>query len=160
MIMSSCGLVVNKNDINTYFQSFIKPRIFDAEWHISLALDFLNISDKDEFKLDDLCNPEYIKDVLNNNKDNEYTKAVLNRKYPEMYIAGIFRLYDSYLKDNENNIKNNEKIEKHIIKINENDKKAQMITRDCDPIHEYGQFVAGVCVGVAIMAVMLFILSL
>ena len=44
MIMSNCGLVVNKNDINTYFQSFIKPRIFDAEWHISLASDFLNIS--------------------------------------------------------------------------------------------------------------------
>ena len=42
---------------------------------------------------------------------------------------------------------------------NENDKKAQMITRDCDPIHEYGQFVAGVCVGVVIMAVMSFILS-
>ena len=110
--MSNCGLVVNKNDINTYFQSFIKPRIFDAEWHISLASDFLNIIDKDEFKLDDLCNPKYIKDVLNDNKDNE------------------------------------------------NDKKAQMITRDCDPIHEYGQFVAGVCVGVAIMAVMSFILSL
>lgn len=35
-----------------------------------------------------------------------------------------------------------------------------MITRDCDPIYEYGQFVAGVCVGVAIMAVMSFILSL
>lgn len=35
-----------------------------------------------------------------------------------------------------------------------------MITRDCDPIHEYEQFVAGVCVGVAIMAVMSFILSL
>ncbi len=35
-----------------------------------------------------------------------------------------------------------------------------MITRDCDPIHEYGKFVAGVCVGVAIMAVMSFILSL
>lgn len=70
-----------------------------------------------------------------------------------MYISGIFVWYDLYLK-------NNEKIEKHIIKNNENDKKAQMITRDCDPIHEYGQFVAGVCVGVAIMAVMSFILSL
>lgn len=147
--MSNCGLVVNKNDINTFFQSFIKPKIFDAEWHISLALDFLNITDKDEFKLDDLCNPEYIKDVLNNNKDNEYTKAVLYRKNPEMYISGIFVWYDLYLKDNEN-----------IIKNNKNDKKAQMITRDCDPIHEYGQFVAGVCVGVAIMAVMSFILSL
>lgn len=158
--MSNCGLVVNKNDINTYFQSFIKPRIFDAEWHISLASDFLNIIDKDEFKLDDLCNPKYIKDVLNDNKDNEYTKAVLYRKNPEMYISGIFVWYDLYLKDNKNIIKNNEKIEKHIIKNNENDKKAQMITRDCDPIHEYGQFVAGVCVGVAIMAVMSFILSL
>ena len=147
--MSNCGLVVNKNDINTYFQSFIKPRIFDAEWHISLASDFLNIIDKDEFKLDDLCNPKYIKDVLNDNKDNEYTKAVLYRKNPEMYISGIFVWYDLYLKDNEN-----------IIKNNENDKKAQMITRDCAPIHEYGQFVAGVCVGVAIMAVMSFILSL
>lgn len=107
--MSNCGLVVNKNDINTYFQSFIKPRIFDAEWHISLASDFLNIIDKDEFKLDDLCNPKYIKDVLNDNKDNEYTKAVLCRKNPEMYISGIFVWYDLYLKDNENIIKNNEK---------------------------------------------------
>ena len=158
--MNSCGLVISKNDINTFFQSFIKPKIFDAEWHISLALDFLNITDKDEFKLDDLCNPEYIKDVLNNNKDNDYTKVVLGRKNPEMYISGIFGWYDLYLKDNENNIKNSEKIEKHIIKNNENDKKAQMITRDCDPIHEYGQFIAGTCVGVVIMAVMSFILSL
>lgn len=158
--MSSCGLVISKNDINTFFQSFIKPKIFDAEWHISLALDFLNITDKDEFKLDDLCNPEYIKDVLNNNKDNEYAKVVLRRKNPEMYISGIFGWYDLYLKDNENNIKNSEKIEKHIIKNNENDKKAQMITRDYDPIHEYGQFIAGTCVGVIIMAVMSFILSL
>lgn len=111
--MSNCDLVINRNNINIYFQSFIKPRIFDAEWHISLALDFLNISDKDEFKLYDLYNPEYIKDVLNNNKDNEYAKAVLSRKNPEMYISGIFGWYDLYLKNNENNIKNNENDKKH-----------------------------------------------
>lgn len=32
--------------------------------------------------------------------------------------------------------------------------------RDCDPIHQCGQFVAGFWVGVAIMVVMRFILSL
>ena len=35
-----------------------------------------------------------------------------------------------------------------------------MIMKDCDPIHQYGQFVAGFWVGAAFMIVMRFIINL
>lgn len=83
-------MVLTRTQITDCLNSYVKDYIVDAPWHISLVNDFMHLLDGDNFESDELINWNYIKSVIQDNKDNEYAKKILMRKTPEMYISALF----------------------------------------------------------------------
>ena len=79
--------------------SYVKDCIVDGQWHISLVNDFMFLLDGDNFDADKLVNWNYIKSVIQDNKDNEYAKKILMRKTPEMYISALFIIVIDHIKE-------------------------------------------------------------
>lgn len=77
--------------------SYIKNCIIDAQWHISLVNDFMLLLDGNNFDTDNLVNWDYIKSVIQNNKDNKNAKKILMRKTPEIYISALFLVVINYI---------------------------------------------------------------
>lgn len=83
-------MIITRKQINNYLQSDDMKNTYDAEWYISLIKDFLHLLDGEEFNSDDLLDSTYIKKIIENKKENEYSKIVLTRNNPEHYIANAF----------------------------------------------------------------------
>lgn len=69
---------------------YIRNYLVDSEWHISIATDFLHLLNDGKIELNKLSDQRYIKSILENNPDNEYTKKINMRLMPEMYISALF----------------------------------------------------------------------
>lgn len=81
-----------KKQIINYMDKYIKNYLVDAEWHINLAIDFLHLLNDEKIELIKLSDQRYVKSVLENNPDNEYTKKVNMRSTPEVYISALFHM--------------------------------------------------------------------
>lgn len=81
-----------KKQIINYMDKYIKNYLVDAEWHINLATDFLHLLNDEKIELIKLSDQRYVKSVLENNPDNEYTKKVNMRSTPEVYISALFQM--------------------------------------------------------------------
>lgn len=81
---------ITKTQIQECLNTYVKNYIVDANWHISLVEDFMHLLTGEIFNIDNLQDSKWIKTILDNNKDNEYTKKILMQKTPEKYISGIF----------------------------------------------------------------------
>lgn len=83
-------MVITKQELLNYVSVFEKEKpIDDAQWYASLLKDFIPLLKDDNLSSDDLSDPEYIKTILQDNKDNKKCKKILMRKSPELYIASI-----------------------------------------------------------------------
>lgn len=80
----------SKKQIVDYMDKYIKNYLVDSEWHISIATDFLHLLNDEKIELNKLSDQRYIKSILENNPDNEYTKKINMRLMPEMYISALF----------------------------------------------------------------------
>lgn len=69
---------------------YIRNYLVDSEWNISIATDFLHLQNDEKIELNKLSDQRYIKSILENNPDNEYTKKINMRLMPEMYISALF----------------------------------------------------------------------
>lgn len=81
-----------KKQIINYMDKYIKNYLVDAEWHINLAIDFLHLLNDEKIELIKLSDQRYVKSVLENNPDSEYTKKVNMRLTPEGYISALFHM--------------------------------------------------------------------
>lgn len=81
-----------KKQIADYMDKYIKNYLVDAEWQISLATDFLHLLNDEKIELSKLSDQRYVKSVLENNPDSEYTKKVNMRSTPEVYISALFHM--------------------------------------------------------------------
>lgn len=81
-----------KKQIANYMDKYIKNYLVDAEWYISLATDFLHLLDDEKIELSKLSDQRYVKSVLENNPDSEYTKKVNMRSTPEVHISTLFHM--------------------------------------------------------------------
>lgn len=81
-----------KKQIINYMDKYIKNYLVDAEWHINLATDFLHLLNDEKIELIKLSDQRYVKSVLENNPDNEYTKKVNMRSTSEAYISALFQM--------------------------------------------------------------------
>ena len=81
-----------KKQIADYMDKYIKNYLVDAEWHISLATDFLHLLDDEKIELSKLSDQRYVKSVLENNSDSEYTKKINMRSTPEVHISALFHI--------------------------------------------------------------------
>lgn len=89
-VNNNCANKITRKQIMDCLNSYVKDYIVDAQWHIDLVKDFMFLLDGDDFDKDELINWDYIKLVIQNNKDKEYAKRVLMRKTPERYISALF----------------------------------------------------------------------
>lgn len=78
-----------KKKIIDYMNKYIRNYLVD-EWYISLATDFLHLLNDEKIELNKLSDPRYIKNILENNPDNEYTKKINMKSMPEMCISALF----------------------------------------------------------------------
>lgn len=84
------NMIITRSQITDCLNSYVKDNIVDAQWHISLVNDFMFLLNGDNFDAEKLVNWNYIKSIIQDNKENEYGKRVLMRKNPEMYISALF----------------------------------------------------------------------
>lgn len=85
----SIKMEFTKKQIADYMDKYIKNYLVDAEWQISLATDFLHLLNDEKIELSKLSDQRYVKSVLENNPDSEYTKKVNMRSTPEVYISAL-----------------------------------------------------------------------
>lgn len=94
-------MIISRTQINDCLNTYVKDYIVDALWHISLVKDFMYLLDGDNFDSDNLINWNYIKAIIQDNKDNEYAKKVLMRNKPEMYISALFSVVVIHVQNSE-----------------------------------------------------------
>lgn len=81
-----------KKQITNYMDRYIKNYLVDAEWYISLTTDFLHLLDDEKIELSKLSDQRYVKSILENNPNSEYTKKVNMRSTPEIHISALFHM--------------------------------------------------------------------
>ena len=70
-----------KKKIIDYMNKYIRNYLVD-EWYISLATDFLHLLNDEKIELNKLSDPRYIKNILENNPDNDLADLVLEEELP------------------------------------------------------------------------------
>lgn len=93
-------MIISRVQIEDYLNACTKELIEDNSWHfglvrdaslrISLVEDFMYLLDGDNFDSDNLISCNYIKAIIQDNKDSKYAKRILMRKKPEMEISALF----------------------------------------------------------------------
>lgn len=83
---------ITRVQIQESLDTYVKTYIADAEWHISLVEDFMHLLTGNSFNAIDLQDSRWIRTIIDNNKDDEYTKKILMRNMPERYISGLFNV--------------------------------------------------------------------
>jgi hypothetical protein len=83
---------ITRVQIQESLDTYVKPYITDAEWHISLVEDFMHLLTGNSFNVTDLQDSRWIRAIIDNNKDDEYAKKILMRNMPERYISGLFNV--------------------------------------------------------------------
>ena len=81
---------LTKKQIIEYMNEYIRGYLYDADFHICLATEFLELIDCDEVDIVEYQNIPLILQVISEHSETETAKSILCRKTPELYISALF----------------------------------------------------------------------
>lgn len=85
---------ITRVQIQESLDTYVKTYIADAEWHISLVEDFMHLLTGNSFNAIDLQDSRWIRTIIDNNKDDEYTKKNINAKYAGKIYLWVIQCCD------------------------------------------------------------------
>lgn len=85
---------LTKKQIIEYMNEYIRGYLYDADFHICLVTEFLELIDCDEVDIVEYQSIPLILQVISEHSDTETAKSILCRKTPELYISALFAVLE------------------------------------------------------------------
>lgn len=85
---------LTKKQIIEYMDKYIRGYLYDADFHICLATEFLELIDCNEVDIVEYQNVLLIRQVISEHSEIETAKSILCRKTPELYISALFAVLE------------------------------------------------------------------
>ena len=93
---------LTKKQIIEYMNEYIRGYLYDADFHICLATEFLKLIDCDEVDIVEYQNIPLILQVISEHSETETAKSILYRKTPELYISALFATLERRINEHMN----------------------------------------------------------
>lgn len=93
---------LTKKQIIECMDKYIRGYLCDADFHICLATEFLELVDCDEVDIVEFQNVSLISQVISEHSETEAAKSILFRKTPELYISALFTTLERRINESMN----------------------------------------------------------
>lgn len=93
---------LTKKQIIEYMAKYIRGYLYDADFHICLATEFLELIDCDEVDIVEFQNVSLISQVISEHSETEVAKSILCRKTLELYISVLFATLERRINESMN----------------------------------------------------------
>lgn len=81
---------LTKKRIIEYMDKYIRGYLYDADFHICLVTEFLELVDCNEVDITEFQNVLLISQIISEHSETEVAKSISCRKTPELYISALF----------------------------------------------------------------------
>ena len=93
---------LTKKRIIEYMDKYIRGYLYDADFHICLVTEFLELVDCNEVDITEFQNVLLISQIISEHSETEVAKSISCRKTPELYISALFATLERRINESMN----------------------------------------------------------
>lgn len=93
---------LTKKRIIEYMDEYIRGYLYDADFHICLVTEFLELIDCNEVDITEFQNISLISQIISEHSETEIAKSISCRKTPELYISALFATLERRINESMN----------------------------------------------------------